>query len=281
VNCSSKVSEEIKVPEIDEQQIELIEEYQIRSFNHGMFIRLYSDSSFANEVYNWGCLGGGSQKIVIGHYSQILNQLSFRPIKTVFNEYSEADEFISDTLKYSYTDSTKIQFDYYKINLEGVNMLISNEKLDEHNETFFRPSNLITLANEFNSGWETRMKREILASKDTTILIGRSKILEVIPHNWNDYFLAQPINCKVLSIDKYEGVSTNGQSQTTAYKIDVGKIGGIKIGMKLYPNNSDCEELEVFEVNEQFSKARGSYPYGGVNSCNRVTTLSTIRNTTN
>lgn len=281
--CTSSQSTDFTISEESELQaevVELTEEYQLKGFNHGMFIRLFSDGSFSNEVYSWGCTGGGYQKIVSGEYAELGNRLEFEPLTTVFNEYSDMDELTTDTVDYYHSDSTKIQPIYYKVSLGGENLLISNEKFDEHNETFYKSSSFVELANGFNSGRDVFLKKQLLATRDT---IFQAKSLEMpseIPDEWREYFLSSPIDCNVVSVVNQKEVLNSGRTaRTSIYSLDIGESSGIRIGMKLYSQTEECEEVEVFEVGKENSKARGSTQYAGNKSCKRNSTLSTRRKT--
>ena len=266
----------------DEQQgkVELVEEYQLNGFNKGLLIRLYSDGSFENETFSSACTGGGVQKIVSGYFTESGNRLEFNPMSVIINDESEDGELTTDTLKYHYSDSTKIQTVYYKIRIGQEAMLISNEELDQYNETYIRPSNFIELANGFNSGEEISLRSDFLALKDSAMRIENIEMFKDIPTDWQDYFLPVPIECSIISVEINKIVFKPGYfHEKTTYTLDKGESSGLKLGMRLYSQTQEYEYIEVYEVNKESSKARELLQYSKRYSCNKGTVLSTRRKT--
>jgi len=187
-SCSEQRAEEPAAiqPEVLPRTMQA--EYQIRGFNHGIFVRLFSDGTFSHEVYNWGCTGGGSQRIVIGSFKETMGRVDFEPRNVIFNEYSEADFLTTDTLVYALSDSTKIGTMYFMVHLNGVEILVSNDSLVENRWTYVEPTDVSALANFYNSGKEVYLKKDLLATKDTLMRLDGLNIFENVPSAWRALF---------------------------------------------------------------------------------------------
>ena len=226
----------------------LDDEFLIKGFNCGVEIGLSSDYTFYNKTFSFGCMGGIYIKKVIGSYATENNFLSFNPQKIIIIQDDSAilwDTITNvDTIDYYKSDSTKIQTKYWLVKTSSINFLISEAKMGENDESFYKSSNFIALANNYNSYQKTNTKQYLLADKDTIIDFRELDIDKYIPDKWKSYFLSEPLNAKILAVK----VIDSNNMFLPKYRLNIGSKSGVKPGMKFYTDKYDFIDIEIMTV---------------------------------
>ncbi len=212
----------------------LNEKFVLKSFNVGVEIYLKPDFAFINNCYSYGCTGGFRIKLVTGHYRIDSNQIIFTPEKMLWkedweNHYWESD-LKFDTLAYYESDTTSIQKKYWLIRQGKIKFLVSETGYNQRDELFYKTSNIISLANLYNSNIEQRTSENILSNIDTLWNFRKLEINQGILYSYKDYFLDSAISAEVLS----SKVSKIGESLIPKYKLHIKENERVKTGMKFY-----------------------------------------------
>ena len=249
-----------------ETSLGLKEKFVIKGFNIGVEIYLSPDFTFLNRFYTRACTGGFFFKHVTGTYVLDGNNVIFSPQTMILMEDWESHGISNttkiDTIAYYVSDSTKIQTEYKIVEVSNIKFLVSESGINEHDDIFDRNSNFIALANLYNSHEQVNTTKKLLANKDTVICFENLDILKNIPTKWQDYFLKEPIQAEITSVQvvrtpqKYRGFDY-GHALIPTYKLNIGTQSGIKEGMILYSQKRKEIDVIVTQVEENKTVAEG------------------------
>lgn len=234
----------------------LNEKFKLKGFNAGVEIYLKPDFTFVNNCYLYGCTGGYRIKLVTGHYKIESNQIIFNPEKLVLEEdwenFYDMNKEKFDTIPYYESDSTSIQTKYWLIQNNELKFLVSESKFDDLDELFYKSSNLISLANLYNSNIEENAQSNLLSNRDTMFNF-RNLNLNNIPDEYSDYFLDKAIEAKITR----SSVHKVNKSFIPLYKIDVKDKNRIRVGMRFYAADLPNESIHIVEINQSECIAEG------------------------
>ncbi len=262
------------------------EKFQIKGFNIGIEIYLRPDYTFLNHFYSRACQGGFFIKEVTGTYRLDGAEVTFTPQTMIFKEDWESHEIGNttriDTVAYYASDSTRIQTKYRIVEVSGVRFLVSESRVGERDELFYRSSNFIALANLYNSCEQRAATDNLLANKDTVMDFRNLNVAGQIPAPWRDYFLADPIQTTIRSVrvksipHRVRGSErVVGYSLIPTYKLDAGSLNGLKEGMLLYSPKRNGIDVTVIRVEEADAVAEGMNIFFENTKFNPGTILST------
>ncbi|MCL2131378.1 MAG: hypothetical protein FWH36_02815 [Lentimicrobiaceae bacterium] len=205
------------------------QKFMLKGFNCGVDIYLREDFSFVNYSYGFGCVGGCKVKIVLGEYKIEDNRISFNPKKMILKEaWARIDCFTNfDTVVYYYSDSTKIQLNYWHIKKDSFEFLVSEASFNELDEFFPRSSNFISFANLYNSNTEENICLSLFCTIDTVINIRNIISKENIPEKFQKLFFDNPIEITIKNVKINKG-------QYATYLLTSDKMNDIFVGMDFY-----------------------------------------------
>jgi hypothetical protein len=270
--CVSEQNTEQKVEFIRES----LDEFYLRGYGFYLKIQLFSDNTFLNEVNDYHGDGYERKKEVFGTFDESENKIIFHPSTVVLNINSIEEEDRTDTLAYSYSDSTKIQTIYYKVDVNGISVLVSDAGFNENNETFPRSSSIIALANMYNAGGEFPIHKRLLSNTDTTMSLESLKVNNQVPSEWKEYFLKASISAKVEDVKLRKVESEWGNSALIPnYHLSSASASMLKPGMKMYPIDGSCERIGIESIDGESIKGIGSNQFWEATKCVSGKVLST------
>ena len=207
----------------------------LKEFNQNISIYLREDFSFTNCYFSKGCVGGYIINMVFGEYKIDGNHIAFIPKKMLRDEGFFLTDFTKkdiDTVDYYYSDSTKIQLNYWHIKKDSFEFLLSEAEFNEFDECFMKSSNFIALANLYNSNIEGEICYSVFCNIDTTINIRTILSKENIPEKFHKLFLDNPIEIDIKSVKL-------NKEHYPVYHLLSDKFDNAFIGMKFYYSQDD------------------------------------------
>ena len=229
--------------------------FMFKEFNTGVEIYLREDFSFINFSYAYACTGGYRVKRVLGEYKINDNYITFMPKKMILEEDCCGHYFWKtksfDTLDYYYSDSTKIQLNYWYIKKDSFEFLLSEAEFDELDEYFFKSSNFIALANLYTSNIEDDICYSVFCNIDTTINIRTILSKDDIPEKFQKLFLDEPIEAAIKS------VKLNNE-RYPVYHLLSDRFDAIFIGMKFYSKDKFYPQIAIIDKKDDVLIAMGT-----------------------
>jgi hypothetical protein len=191
----------------------------------------------------------------MGTYKIDSNRISFTPKKLIWAEDWATGERAPamntiDTVDYYYSDSTKIQLNYWHIKKDNFEFLISEAAFDELDELFVRSSNFIAFANLYNSNIEDEIRSDIFCNIDTIINIRNVISKENIPKKFQQLFFDTSVEATIKSIKV-------NKELYPIYKLTSDKVNDIFIGMQFYSKKHPDSPITIIEKKDDILTAIG------------------------
>ncbi len=265
-----------------EEEIEtgISDTFRIPMFNAGVRVILRPDYTFSYSESSFGCLGGYYIKRVDGEYVRDGKKMHLSPKTLIYQVSSE--HFFDDkedslyAIPYFESDSTSIPLEGYLIRLGNSTMFVFNCQ-NSTNEIYGLPnSNILSLANLYNSKTYYSQGTDILINRyEGKLDINDLDIEGEIPKIHQHLFLKEPITGEIEKLDKIFNAEDNYYFSRFTVKID--NPDKLRVGMYLFPEDMSDYPIVVSEIHGNYCIAINSF-LGGSSNMNVGQKVSTTHN---